>query len=233
MAEGGDPAQAFEDLRAEVSVLRRAIESMPAAQRDARAPDYSADFGVLGKGLDEIGDQLRKLMKAPALVKTPEEQGQAIANAGAGLVRAASHRLDAAAQSFNRVAHDAQQERERLSNIIGQASTKRRHLKTLCLAGAAAFAIGLAVAPFIARSLPLSFKTWVAGKVMGKDGWQGGASLMQAADAARWQTANANLQLIVDNSQAVEACRAAAARTDKAQHCVVTVTPPPAQPQAQ
>jgi hypothetical protein len=52
----GDPAQAFEDLRAEVSVLRRAIEALPAAFRESRPPDYSEDLAVIGKGLDEIGE---------------------------------------------------------------------------------------------------------------------------------------------------------------------------------
>ena len=68
MAEGhgGDPAQAFEDLRAEVSVLRRAIEALPAAMRENRPPDYSPDLAVLGKGLDELGEQLETIMKSPA-----------------------------------------------------------------------------------------------------------------------------------------------------------------------
>src|ERR1700744_3486736 len=108
MAEGhgGDPAQAFEDLRAEVSVLRRAIEAVPAAVREHRSPDYSEDLGVLGKGLDEIGDQLAKLMKSPALVRTPEEQGQAIASAGAGIVREAAQRIDLAGQRLDLAVHD-------------------------------------------------------------------------------------------------------------------------------
>ena len=36
----GDPAQAFEDLRAEVSVLRKAIEVLPDVLERNRAPDY-------------------------------------------------------------------------------------------------------------------------------------------------------------------------------------------------
>ena len=44
----GDPAVAFDDLRAEVSVLRTAVEALPAALRDHRPPDYVPDLAVLG-----------------------------------------------------------------------------------------------------------------------------------------------------------------------------------------
>jgi hypothetical protein len=230
---GGDPAQAFEDLRAEVSVLRRAIEAMPAAERGGRPPDYSADFGVLGKGLDEIGDQLRKIMKAPALVRTPEEQGQAIANAGAGLVREASQRLDGAAQRLDWAAKESEQERTRLSGIIGQALTRGRQFKVLCWTGAIAFAAGLILSPFIAIFLPFGLNTRVAALVMWEDRWRAGSNLMRAANSSDWSAVVAGTQLVIDNRQAIEACRAASARTGKAQHCAVTVAPPSAQPQAQ
>ena len=75
---GGDPAQAFEDLRSEVSVLRRAVEALPAAIRENRPADYSADLAILGKGLDEIGEQLETVIKSPALNLTPEQQGQGL-----------------------------------------------------------------------------------------------------------------------------------------------------------
>ena len=88
--QAGDPAQAFEDLRAEVSVLRRAIEGLPAAIREKRPPDYSQDLAILGKGLDEIGQSLETVLASPALNLTPEQQGQGIARAGSALVRAFS-----------------------------------------------------------------------------------------------------------------------------------------------
>jgi hypothetical protein len=234
MAEGhgGDPAQAFEDLRAEVSVLRRAIESMPAAEREGRPPDYSADFGVLGKGLDEIGDQLRKIMKAPALVRTPEEQGQAIANAGASLVREAAQRLDGAAQRLDWAAKESEQERIRLSGIIGEAMTRARQFKVVCWTGAIAFAAGLLLSPIIARLLPLDLKSRVAAVAMGSDRWRAGSNLMRAANQSDWSAIVAYTQLVVDNRQTVEACHAAAIKTGKAQHCAVTVTPSFGQPNA-
>ena len=222
MAEdhAGDPAQAFEDLRAEVSVLRRAIEALPAAIRENRPPDYSADLGVLGKGLDEIGEQLETILKSPALSRTPEQQGQAIANAGANLIRETAQRLDRAAQ-------EAERERTRLSGIIGQAWAQDRQFKLLCWIGGAAFAVGLVLSPLIAGVLPFGLNSRVAALVMRADRWTAGTDLMRAANPQSWDRFIADTQFASDNRQAVDTCRATAARSGKGQHCTVTLAPPP------
>lgn len=222
MAEehAGDPAQAFEDLRAEVSVLRRAIEALPAAIRENRPPDYSADLGVLGKGLDEIGEQLETILKSPALSRTPEQQGQAIATAGANLIRETAQRLDRAAQ-------EAERERTRLSGIIGQAWAQDRQFKLLCWTGGAAFAVGLVLSPLVASVLPFGLNTRVAALVMRADRWTAGADLMRVANPQGWDRLVADGRLASDNREALDACRAAAARSGKTQHCTVTLAPPP------
>lgn len=221
MAEdhAGDPAQAFEDLRAEVSVLRRAIEALPAAIRENRPPDYSPDLAVLGKGLDEIGERLETITKSPALSRTPEQQGQAIANAGANLIREAAQRLDDAAGS-------AERERARLSGIIGQAWAQDRQFKLLCWTGGIALAVGLVLSPIIAGLLPFGLNTRVAALVMREDRWTAGTDLMRAGNPAGWARLDADTQLISDNRGAVDACRAALASTSKVQHCSLVLTPP-------
>ena len=40
-----DATRAFEDLRAEVSVMRRAVEALGPALKENRAPDYSLTLG--------------------------------------------------------------------------------------------------------------------------------------------------------------------------------------------
>jgi hypothetical protein len=216
----GDPAQAFEDLRAEVSVLRRAIEALPAAMRESRSPDYSQDLAVIGKGLDEVGERLEAILKSPALTRTPEQQGQAIANAGANLIREAAQRLDKASQ-------EAERERSRLSGIIGQAWTQDRQFRLLCWTGGAAFAVGLVLSPIIAGVLPFGLNTQVAALVMREDRWSAGGVLMQAANPQSWNLFVADRQLASDNREAIDACRTAAARSGKTQHCTVTLAPPP------
>jgi hypothetical protein len=220
MAEGhgGDPAQAFEDLRAEVSVLRRAIEALPAAMRENRPPDYSPDLAVLGKDLDELGEQLETIMKSPALMMTPAQQGESIARAGNNLVREAAQRLDQAAQAV-------EQERSQLAGIVGQAWAQDRQFRLLCWTGGAAFALGLILSPAVSTLLPFGLNTRVAALVMREDRWTAGGELMRAANPAGWARLDADTQLVSDNREAIDACRAAAARSGKTQHCTVTLAP--------
>ena len=203
MAEGhgGDPAQAFEDLRAEVSVLRRAIEALPAAMRENRPPDYSPDLAVLGKGLDELGEQLETITKSPALMMTPAQQGESIARAGNNLIREVAGKLNDAVRTI-------EGERLQLSQIVGQAWKQDRQLKLLCWTGGAAFAIGLVLSPLIAGVLPFGLNTRVAALVMRADRWKAGGELMRAANSQGWDRFVADSQLASDNREAIDACRA-------------------------
>jgi hypothetical protein len=221
MAEdhAGDPAQAFEDLRAEVSVLRRAIEALPAAIRENRPADYSADLGVLGKGLDEIGEQLETITKSPALMMTPAQQGESIAKAGNNLIREAAGKLNDAARTI-------EGERLQLSQIVGHAWKQDRQFKLMCWTGGAALAIGLILSPLVATILPFGLNTRVAALIMREDRWAAGADLMKAGNPARWARLSADAQLVSDNREVLDACRAAAARTGKAQRCTMPVSAP-------
>jgi hypothetical protein len=215
----GDPAQAFEDLRSEVSVLRRAVEALPAAIRENRPADYSADLAVLGKGLDEIGEQLGTILKSPALNLSPEQQGQAIARAGNNLVREAAEKLNVATHAMER-------ERGQLAGIVGQAWAQDRQFKLLCWTGGIAFAVGLVFSPLVASLLPLGLTTRVAALVMRADRWEAGAALMKAGDPAAWARLDADAGLIAANRDAVDACRETAAKTGKAQRCSLNLAPP-------
>ncbi|WP_426026154.1 DUF6118 family protein [Brevundimonas sp. TSRC1-1] len=217
--QAGDPAQAFEDLRAEVSVLRRAIERLPAAIRENRTPDYSQDLAILGKGLDEIGQSLETVLASPALNLTPEQQGQGIARAGSTLVREAAQRLDRATQETER-------ERARLSSLIGQAWAKDRQFRLLCWTGGVAFAVGLLVSPIIASVAPFGLNTRVAALVMRGDRWTAGGELMRAANPEVWARVNADSRLAKNNLEVLDTCLAAAVETGRRQRCTVTVVPP-------
>lgn len=223
MAEGhaGDPAQAFEDLRAEVSVLRRAIEALPGAMRESRPPDYSEDLAVIGKGLDEIGEQLETVLASPALNLTPEQQGHGIANAGLAVVREAVQKLNQATQ-------DAERERSRLAGIVGQAFAQDRQFRILCWTAGVAFAVGLIVSPVIASLLPFGLNTRVAALVMRDDRWTAGGELMRSGNPQAWAHYVADRKLADDNREAIDACRTALARTGKSQRCVVTLPLPEA-----
>lgn len=214
--QAGDPAQAFEDLRAEVSVLRRAIDGLPAAIRENRLPDYSQDLAILGKGLDEIGQSLETVLASPALNLTPEQQGQGIARAGSALLREAAQRLDRATQEMER-------ERARLSGLIGQAWARDRQVRLLWWTGGVAFAVGLLVSPILASVLPFGLNARVAALVMHENRWTAGGTLMRMANPAGWDRVVADARLADGNRDALDACRAAAVESGKTQRCTVMV----------
>ena len=217
-AQPGDPTKAFEDLRAEVSVLRKAVEALPHAMRENRPPDYAQDLAVIGKGLDEIGGQLETIQKSPALNMTPEQQGQSIANAGSAIFREAAQKLDRAAQ-------EADRERYNLSQMIGTVKTKRKEWHDLLWTAGVLLAIGLFVSPFIAGLLPFGLNTRVAAMVMMRDRWDAGEALMEAGNPPGWAQLVADTNLAHDNREKITACRETATKIKKDERCTITVQP--------
>ncbi len=211
-----DPAQAFEDLRAEVSVMRRAMEALPSAWEENQPPDYSPDLGRIAKGLAVVAGQLDAINKHPALTMTPEQHRQAIAQAGNGLVREAAQKLDRATQ-------DTERERQQLAGLIGTARRQDEQRTWLIYAALVAFAVGLLVAPFVAGALPFELDGRIAALIMKGDRWDAGEALMQAGSPDGWQSAVNAWNLVRANQKEIAACSEAAAKTKKDQRCTITV----------
>jgi hypothetical protein len=217
-AQPGDPAQAFKDLGAEVSVLRKAVEALPAAIRENRPPDYSQDLGVIGKGLDEIGSQLETIQKSPALRMTPEQQGAAIAQSGRSMIIEAADALRRATQSLDT-------ERSNLSYLIGTARTKQDQRFTLIMAAAFGLIVGLGIFLPLARMMPFGLNNVIAARVVGGEEWDAGIALLNDANADRWAQIAADTNLLEANRDKVTACQKEAATAKKDQRCIITVRP--------
>jgi hypothetical protein len=213
-----DPAKAFEDLRAEVSVLRKAVEALPAAMRENRPPDYAQDLAVIGKGLDEIGGQLETIQKFPALRMTPEQQGQSIANAGSTMLREASQKLERAAQ-------DADRERYNLSQMIGTLRAKGDQRFWLMMAALVGLLIGYVTFPFAVRALPFGIPAGMAATIMNANEWDAGMALMKDANPNGWALFAADGNLVSANRDKVTACQNAANKSKKEERCIIAVPP--------
>src|SRR3546814_4031817 len=60
-------AQAFESLRAEVSLMRRAVERLAAERAEVPdVPDYSETLGVISRNLSATAQRVDALVKSPA-----------------------------------------------------------------------------------------------------------------------------------------------------------------------
>ncbi|QTH20299.1 hypothetical protein HRJ34_18380 [Rhizorhabdus wittichii] len=213
-----NPARAFEDLRAEVSVLRKAVEAMPEAISKNKPPSYAEDLGVIGKGLDEIAGQLEEIMKSPALRLSPQEQGAALARGGQDMMREAADSLKRAAQS-------ADSERSQLSYLIGTVRSKQQRWRELGWTAGVALAIGLVASPFIASWLPFGLNSRVSALVMMRNRWEAGQALMAAGNPSGWAQLAADANLARNNRETIGKCREAADRAKKDQRCTITVRP--------
>jgi hypothetical protein len=218
-AQAGDPAKAFEDLRAEVSVMRKALEALPAAIRENRPPDYAQDLAVIGKGLDEIGGQLETIQKSPALKMTPEQQGQSIANAGSNLIREAMQKLE-------RAADYADTERRTLTHMIGTIHSKSDQRFLMMMAAVLGLIVGLAASLPIASIMPFGLNNVIAAHIVGGEKWDAGTALLNDSDPNRWAQIVADSNLIEANRDKVIACQKAAATGKKDERCTITVKVP-------
>jgi hypothetical protein len=211
-----DPAQAFEDLRAEVSELRRAVEALPGAWEESRPPDYTPSLGTIVQGLAAVENQLAGIEKHPALRLTPEQHQQAIAQAGNVLMREAAQKLDRAAQN-------AERERHQLAGLIGAVRKQDEQRSWLLWAASGALVVGLLVSPFVAGVLPFGGDSAVAAVIMKADRWNAGIALMQAGSPDGWRGVADASNLVRVNQEALVECREAAAKAKKEQRCTITV----------
>ena len=215
---GNSAARAFDDLRAEVSILRRAVESLPDGWKAAAPPDYTPSFGAISKQLQNLTSRLAAIESHPSLKMTPAQHQEAVANVGNKLMERAASQIDQATRASTHAL-------EELKAFFGTVRSQDAQLKWLLVTGAALFVIGLLMSPFLARLLPFGLDASVAAIVMNADEWNAGQKLMQAVNPSAWAVLSAEIQIAGANHEALNACRDTATRTQKEQRCTINVAP--------
>lgn len=179
-------AHAFGELRAEISLLRRAVERL--TDERTSQPDYAPSLEEISKRLEQVTGWVGNIAKQPAMQLTPEGVGRQISAAAVTgregdqqMLQRAAADMDAAAGRIDamiaRSRSITEQNRELLHNRIA-----------FFVAGMVTFAI---LPGAIARSLPV---TWaiperIAARMLGTDMWHAGQQMMQKADEQRWRRA--------------------------------------------
>jgi len=214
-----DAAQAFEDLRTEVTALRRSVESLPEELESHRPPDYTMTLGAIAKGLSTVAGRLESIEGHPALKLTPDQHQQAIAQAGSRLMREAAEKMYSATTA-------AERERQALAGLIGSARTQDKQLKWLAWTGGVALLLGLLLSPLVARLLPFGWDEGVAASILNTDRWNAGIALMRSTNPSEWDTLAAEINLVEPNHAVLSACREAAARAKKPQPCTIVLPAP-------
>ena len=224
MADGEDDAtRAFEDLRAEMTLVRRAVERLTAERTELPdGPDYSETLGVISHNLSAIGQRVDALVNSPALALTPEKLNRQIVEAGVAGRSEDRRAIAAARQTIEEIATKLGRQLE--SHVMaGEQKRRERRISLIALvAGAVLWAV---LAGPIVRAMPASWfwPEWMAARTLRMPMWEGGQRLMKAGNAealAGVLTAN---RLMAANQEALDACHKQATKAKKTVHCVIKV----------
>jgi ElaB/YqjD/DUF883 family membrane-anchored ribosome-binding protein len=195
------------------------VELLPEEWEANRSPDYTESLGQITQGLSKVVGRLNAIEQHPALRSTPAEHKAAIIAAGQDLMSRAAFNMDRAAEAFD-------EEQRNLAGVIGTVLTQRKQWEWIGITAAAALVVGLVLSPFAARLLPFGWDAAVAATILHTDRWSAGQALMKSANPSGWTVLAAEMNLVEPNHAALTACREAAERTKKEQHCSIVVTSP-------
>ena len=211
--------RAFDALRAEVAAMRQVMRSLPEVIIKSQPADTTETLGAIAKRLEIVGNFMAAIEQHPAIRTTPAQYNQAIAAAGEGL-------MHKSVSEFHDATAAAVAERRDLAAMIGTMRGKWKQWEWLGWTGIGAFFLGLLISPMFARVLPFGWDGEVAAFIMRADRWRAGGALMEAASPEAWRDLDSAAALLQSNKAALAACREAAAKTKKEQHCGIVVPAP-------
>lgn len=146
-SEGNTPvdeaAIAFEELRQEIALMRRAVAGLSAEHASIEIPDYSQTLGQMGKVLNSILKTNKDLAEAPALRMTAQNWAEQIAAASRTARQADREALDRARSGFDEIA------RVLTASFVSARTADRQFYWVLSAAGGSlivGFLIGVVVA---------------------------------------------------------------------------------------
>ena len=208
-------AEAFEALRAEVTQLRAGVEGLSAAIQGQASADYAPTLGAIAKSLTAIEAH-------PALQIAPETFAYRLREATELSTQQGRRELGTAVQRV--VTAGADLERLALGWRTGREQVRQVAIMT-AVGAVVGVVVWLCFSGPIARSLPTSWSVpeRMAAATLRLDRWEAGAQLLRSADASGWARLAAAADLETQNRPALVACGQKAARSGKAERCVVTV----------
>ncbi|MES3045296.1 DUF6118 family protein [Sphingomonas faeni] len=232
--EGGDPAEAFDRLRAviegqdrELALLRRAVEGLAAERAHIDVPDYTETLGAIQQGMNTATARINAigqiLAQAPALAMTPEQMAQRIAAAGSAARCDDQAVLAKAGEDKARVIAE-------LRAIAGAAWTKadqKNRQLWFGLAGAAIGIVACTILPgLIAREVAPASWQWperMAARMLDLPRWEAGQRLMQTASPTAFSAIVGADRIVTANRETIEGCSKAAARKREMVRCTIRI----------
>jgi hypothetical protein len=139
-----EAAAAFEDLRQEIALMRRAVAGLSAEHVSIEVPDYSQTLGQMGKALNAILRTNKELAEAPALRMNAQNWAEQIAAASRTARQADREALDRARSGFDEITRA-------LSASFASARAADKQLMWVIGAAGTGLAVGVLIGVAIAR----------------------------------------------------------------------------------
>ena len=214
-----DPAAlAFEALREELALVRRAVAGLAAERAAIEIPDYSETLGQIVRASEATAASLKTLTTMPALRLTALDWGTEIAVASEQARRADQQALTQARDTLQQVARDVT---AKLTSAKSADKQRQWLLGTWTggfFAGMLLLAIGIGP---VVRAMPESWH-WpesMAADIVGMDQEAAGARLIATAAPDRWRDLVLDYPIVRNNRDALARCEKDAAKAARSQ-CV-------------
>lgn len=216
-------AEAFEGVRGELALLRRAVERLAAERAEApEIPDYSETLGQMAKAITATATRVDVLAKAAGDNVAPRYVADRIVAAGAHARDEDRRMIAAAGSELNKATRD-------LQGTIASArrgDEQNRWLIWMALGGTVFGMILWAVfAGIVARAVPEGWQ-WperMAARTLAMPMWEGGQRMMKAASPEAFANIAAGDRIVTANRQVLEACHKRANRARETVSCTIKI----------
>lgn len=219
IAPADDPAAAaFEALREEVALARRAVAGL-AAER-ATIPDYSETLGQILQACAAAARKFKELKELPALHLTPESIGRQIADAAESARRANQTALTDASAALQQTTRD-------LNTHLQSARSAKSQRIWLAATGAVCLITGMAlwavIVGYVDRSPPIDHRSPEAraAAILGMEQTVAGEHLIQSAAPELWRDIVLGNRIVVANRHTLDLCLKGTGKQRK--RCVITM----------
>lgn len=220
-----DPAeQAFDQLRAEVTIMRRVVEELRTAVEEGQAPDYSEALAQIVNGNGIIAKHIERLAQHTGARLPPDQYARQMTQAADNAFRPLRQMLETAERTLVHAAQrfDAAQQ------MVRSRTQQREQLWAALLIGACGgmLLLALVLLPLV-RLLPDSWGVpeRLAAGVVGSDPWTAGQRLMAATNPPGFAYVQEGWRLRDAGGDKLAQCLAQAEKSGKPRRCTVTLTP--------
>ena len=215
-------AEAFEGVRGELALLRRAIEGIAAREDRPEPPDYSETLGQITK-LATATYQRAEILRKAAEEETVARQ---VAARITGAVAEDRQAVKTAAGELR----DATRALQGVTVSARRGDEQNRWLAWTAIGGIVVGMIAWAVfAGIVARAVPASWQ-WpekMAARTLAMPIWEGGQRMMRTAAPEAFANVAAADRIATANREALEACQKRANRSKEPARCAITIAPHP------